>query len=278
MKKSIALGNFDGLHRGHLAVLGEAAQEGCEKLILQFSDPPASAPKLITAAQKKELLDRLGFTPAEISFARVRDLTPAEFFEEFLIKKLGVSLISCGNNFTFGRNRSGDVSVLRGLCEKYGTDLRVAEDCVYGGGLVSSTRIREAVSEGRITEANEMLGRPFAYDFTVVGGDKRGRLIGFPTINQFFGDGFTVPASGVYKSVVRIDGRDYAGVTNIGARPTFGSDSVRSETHILSFDGDLYGKNPLTQLIAYIRPVIKFGSAEELKAQILKDTETAGQL
>ena len=277
MKKSIALGSFDGLHRGHIAVLEKASRENFERLILDINFPKSggksTAGTLITQSQKQLLLENLCFTPAAVSFSEIKNLTPEEFFSEYLIKKFGVSLISCGSNFTFGINRSGNVDTLLSLAEKYGVELAVADDTLYQGELISSTRIRGAIISGDIGAANDMLGRPFSYDFTVVNGNKIGRTLGFPTINQLFCDNFTIPKHGVYLSQITLDGKKYRGLTSIGSRPTFDKPEIRSETYIHGFSGNLYGQNVPVEILSFVRPVIKFASKEELTQQINKDLE-----
>ena len=154
----------------------------------------------------------------------------------------------------------------------------VAERTDYNGAAISSTRIRNALAEGNIEDANSMLGREFSYKFTVVSGDRRGRLIGAPTINQHFPEGFIVPKFGVYASAVPIDGELHAAVTNIGRRPSFTCDDLRSETCITDFSGDLYGKNVEVKLLRYIRPERDFDSLDSLGDQIAADAQTAKEI
>jgi riboflavin kinase/FMN adenylyltransferase len=148
-------------------------------------------------------------------------------------------------------------------------------DCVglvnHGGSPVSSTRIRAAISEGNIADANIMLGREFSYKTEVVDGKKRGRLLDAPTINQYFEPGFIIPKAGVYASVTTVDGREYPSVTNIGLRPTFENEDFRSETYIIGFEGNLYGRFIEVKLIKYLREEIRFSSEQALKDQIAAD-------
>ena len=150
----------------------------------------------------------------------------------------------------------------------------MAPEPVYECEPVSSTRIRAAIESGDIESANEMLGRPFRYRQLVVDGDKRGRLFGTPTINQYLPSGLAMPKHGVYMSVTEVEGKSYYSVTNIGIRPTIGTGPVSSETYILDFDGNLYGKYVDVRLLRYIRPERKFDSLDELMNHIKRDAET----
>lgn len=151
----------------------------------------------------------------------------------------------------------------------------MTEEVDFCGLPVSSTRIRAALEQGRPEEANAMLGRPFCYDFTVVGGDRRGRKLGAPTINQFFPSGFVVPKFGVYASKTLVEGRYHPSVTNIGMRPTIGTQSLRSETYIMDFSGDLYGQNIEVSLLHFLRGEVRFESLDALRAQIAADAQAA---
>ena len=150
---------------------------------------------------------------------------------------------------------------------------------MHGDESVSSTRIRLAVENGDIQEANSMLGRPFAYDFEVVHGDKIGKkVLGIPTINQLFPDWHVIPECGVYASATEVDGRLYPSMTNIGKRPTVGGEQLRSETSIIGFSGDLYGAHPEVKLIKLIREEKKFPSLEALSEQLKEDSKTAEKI
>ena len=270
MKKSIALGCFDGLHIGHTAVINETLRPGLTPHILQLEFPSPRDTTLITTSLKQKILDEKGISPLNVSFDEIRNMSALEFFTEYIIKKWDISLVSCGGNFTFGKDKCGNSEVLAGLCEKYGVELAIAPDVMYDGSVVSSTRIRNCLRDGDIENANSMLGRAFSYDFPVMTGDKIGRTLGFPTINQLFTANYTIPAYGVYASEVCLD-RIYKAVTSIGPRPTFGLDEIRSETHIPEFCGDLYSQNVEVRLLRYIRPLMKFSSRDQLINQIKED-------
>lgn len=284
-KLALALGTFDGLHRGHLNVLNEAkafAFEGFVPAMLMFDAHPQSIlkgispPLLITKEDKEDFAKQNGVLPVHISFEEIRNLEPEEFLRDILIKKYNVGAVVCGENFLFGKDGGGNSKILCELCEKYGVIYKMAQSIEYKGEMISATRIREALSMGDIKTANEMLGRKFSYDFLVVEGNKIGKKIfGFPTINQHFPTGFINLKHGVYASQSTVDGKIYPSVTNFGCHPTIGGDKVLSETCILGFDGDLYYQKIKVELIEFIRTEKKFNSKDELKAQIDADTKSA---
>lgn len=279
-KTAVALGSFDGLHTGHMTVLDSAvrlARRGLESVVLLFDIHPDSvlrsqAPtQLLQNDKRDEILASLGIKSAVIPFSKVCTLTCEEFFKEILLNKLNAGAVCCGWNYRFGSGGSGTSEDLRKLCEKNGVLLSISESVDYAGEPVSSTRIRSAIKAGEIRQANAMLGRPFSYKYTVVSGDRRGRLIGAPTINQHFSPGFTIPKFGVYASAAIVGGKEYIGVTNIGRRPTFANDDLRSETCILDFSADVYGKDIEVKLLDYLRAEQKFESLGQLSEQIAAD-------
>jgi riboflavin kinase/FMN adenylyltransferase len=193
-----------------------------------------------------------------------------------LLKKIGVTALSCGFNYHFGSKAQGNTEKLSALCKKENIELFISDAVEYKNEPVSSTRIRKAIKNGDIEEANAMLGREFSYDFLVVHGDARGRTIDSPTINQFFTEDFIVPEYGVYASYAVIDGEKYSSVTNVGVRPTIeGFSKERSETNIIGFTGDLYDKNISVHLLKKIREEMRFSGLDELKNQIAKDRATS---
>lgn len=282
---SIALGTFDGLHLGHQSVIQLAKQSQYPPYILLFSEHPLKAikgyspPELLTDSIKDALIVNLKIKKIVIDFNEIMNMEPEEFFYKILLKRFNVKELSCGENYTFGKNGSGNADLLLNLCLQSGVKLNVAKMQTIDGKPISSTAIRTALTNGDAETAAKMLGRPFSYDFKVVSGDKRGRILGFPTINQFFPKGFVEPKHGVYASAVALDGGlSYAAVTNFGLRPTIGTNSLRSETCILGFSGNLYGKNVKVSLLSYIRPEIKFKNLDELAYQIAADSEASKKI
>ena len=284
-KLALALGTFDGLHRGHLNVLDEAKAfsfEGFVPAMLMFDVHPqavlkgSAPPMLITSEDKEKYAKKLGVLPVHISFEEIRNLSPEEFLRDVLIEKHNVGAVICGENFLFGKNGEGNSKILCKLCEKYDIIYRMAKSTIYKGEMISATRIREALSQGDVITANEMLGRNFSYDFLVVEGNKIGKkVLGFPTINQHFPTGFINLKHGVYASQSTVDGVVYPSVTNFGCHPTIGGDKVLSETCILGFDGDLYNQKIRVELLDFIRAEKKFNGKDELKAQIDYDSKLA---
>lgn len=281
-KTSVALGTFDGLHKGHRKVILEAVKTGkdnCfEPTVMLFDVHPQSVikgvtpPKLITDEKRESVIHSLGAKTVTFEFKRILELSKEEFFYNILIDELNVGAICCGENFRFGKNASGDTAFLEKECKKNGIILCILPLVQFGGHTVSSTAIRSLISNGEIETANRMLGYNFSYSSKVLDGKHLGRKLGIPTINQLIENGLVSPKNGVYASFTTVDGKRYKSVTNIGVRPTVeNTKNVNSETHILNFNGNLYGKNPEVELVSFIRDEKKFESIEELREQIERD-------
>jgi riboflavin kinase/FMN adenylyltransferase len=284
---AVALGFFDGLHLAHRQVLAAAAaqrEKGLQPCVLLFDDHPQhvlngkTVPKLLQNEKRDVLLTEMGLTAVNCSFERIRNESPREFVSQVLFGELNAAFVSCGYNYRFGRNGAGDAAALKELCGEYGIEVSVCPEMDFEGEPVSSTVIRRLIENGEAEPAARLLGRPFSFSAEVIAGDRRGRLLGTPTVNQKLPDDMVIPRYGVYVSEVRFGGNMYTGVTNIGARPTFHAPEVRSETFILDFDGDLYGQTVETALVKYLRPVMAFDSADALKAQIAEDIAAARRL
>ncbi|MBP3939513.1 MAG: bifunctional riboflavin kinase/FAD synthetase [Clostridia bacterium] len=280
---AVALGNFDGLHIGHLAVIDRTialAGESMTATVMLFDEHSmkavtgAAPPRLITEEERADIFKKNGIEPFVISFSRIKDFSPKEFVEKVLVSELDARIVVCGFNYRFGNKAKGDAKLLEEICIEKGIKCVIINEVVKDGMPISSTAIRNAVECGDIEKANAMLGRSFGYCTEVINGDKRGRTWGFPTINQKLPEGFVVPKFGVYESIVTVEGQRYLGVTNIGLRPTVGTEKVLSETHILSFDGVLYGKKVDVRLIRFIRSEQKFSSFDELILQIESDVNS----
>ena len=228
-------------------------------------------PLLTTNEQKLALLEEMGVEVVYLlSFDRIRDMEPEDFVEA-LYRVCRVRALSCGFNFRFGKNGRGDAGLLKELCREKGISLSVTPPVSVAGETVSSTRIRACLEQGDVQQAGQLLGRPFGYDFEVTHGRQLGRTWGTPTINQPFPAGYVLPRFGVYASLVEVEGQKYYGVTNIGVKPTVGSDCALSETWIPEFSGDLYGKKVPVELLDFIRPERKFDSLDQLKNEILEN-------
>ena len=283
---AVALVFFDGLHIGHAAVVSRTLsyqQEGLCPCVFTFTmdggHPAAksTANALTTERQKEQLLEswgvRLVLCP---DFSEFHAMEPESFVDEILVRRLNANAACCGEDFRFGKKAAGDVGQLAALCQARGIRLDVVPPVTFEGERVSSTRIRHLLGEGRVADANRMLGRAFGYDFTVVRGKQLGRKLDSPTINQRLPDGFVPLRHGVYASVSFAGGAWHPSVTNIGLRPTVeDTTAVNSETYICGFSGDLYGARVEVRLLAFLRPEQRFPSVEALRARIHADAEAS---
>ena len=273
-----ALGSFDGLHLGHRQVIGNTlSAPGLRPAVITFQQNPSVSlqkkpvPLLTTNEQKLALLEEMGVEVVYLlPFEQIRDMEPEDFVEA-LYRVCRVRALSCGFNFRFGKNGRGDAGLLKELCREKGMELSVTPPVSVAGETVSSTRIRACLEQGDVQQAGQLLGRPFGYDFEVTHGRQLGRTWGTPTINQPFPAGYVLPRFGVYASLVEVEGQKYYGVTNIGVKPTLGSDCALSETWIPEFSGDLYGKKVPVELLDFIRPERKFDRLDQLKNEILEN-------
>jgi riboflavin kinase/FMN adenylyltransferase len=286
----LALGNFDGLHRGHLKIIERvkrgAVEHGGTAMAMTF-DPhpprvvrPDKAPALLmTKAQRLEALERTGIQcVAVVRFTReLSQWDPETFVRTVLVEWLRVAQVWVGANFLFGRGRSGSFSVLRTLGQRHGFRADKIDPVRYKDFVVSSTRIRRLVGEGRLDEAGALMGHPYYLDGTVIEGRLRGREIGFPTANLST-DNELVPPHGVYATTLTIDGIVRAGITNIGVRPTFGETDATIETHVLDYAGDLYGKPVRLAFVQRLRDERRFPDVDALRAQIEADRRRAARL
>lgn len=288
----VTVGTFDGVHRGHRAVLDEigrrARATGRRAVLVTFHPHPLrivrpdAAPRLLTTpTEKKEILAQSGldwavfvqFTP------RISRLSPREFVEEVLVKRIGVGELVIGYDHGFGRGRSGDADTLREIGRDLGFDVDVVGPVGHRGEAVSSTLIRAAISEGRLEEAREALGRAYAFRGVVVRGEGRGRALGFPTANlQVESTDKLLPPPGVYAARGVLRSGTHHGALHVGPRPTFQGSPPSVELHLLDFEGDLYGDMVRVDLIRQLRPIRPFGSIEGLVAQMKLDVEEARRI
>lgn len=283
----LAIGNFDGVHRGHQWLLGQlvehAKRDGCDSCVLVFRPHPRAvlqphAPRqfLTTPRQQREIFRRLGLDVlVEQPFDRAIASTEARDFVARLVSSLDLRQVWVGQDFQFGRNRAGDVDLLRELGPRFGFEVQAVERRVVEttGESISSSRIRGALAEGNVQEAGRLLGRPYELTGTVVHGDARGRAIGVPTANVQPDDDLVVPGRGVYYTQVSIAGSVHPAATNIGVRPTVGGTRVSVEAHVLDFDGDLYDRELAVRFMSRLRPEQHFGGIEALVAQIGRDVD-----
>lgn len=287
----VVIGNFDGVHLGHQAVLRQARALADERslrcVVLTFDPHPAEVlgrgapPRLTTLAERVELLRAHGATDVAVE-PFTPDLaarSPEAFARELLVTRLGARAVVVGRTFRFGHKRAGDFASLRELGGALGFEAIAAEVAGDEDGPFSSTRVRDSVAAGDVERAARILGRPHALSGVVEHGDARGRTIGFPTANLGH-VGEMLPAHGVY--AVRAGARAHAasrpthgGVMNLGVRPTVDGSSLRIEVHLFDFDGDLYGETMRVELIAKIREERRFSGIDELRAQIERDAKAA---
>lgn len=271
---ALALGTFDGIHKGHLAVLSSAVKSKVDKkVVVTFAAPPMKAgAKLIMPEniKEKEFL-RLGFDEILLlDFLEVKDMSPTEFLD-MLFTKYNVKSISCGFNYRFGKSASGNTETLKEYANSHGAECNIIEPVYYMDEPISSTRIRAAIENGDIKGANEMLGNSFFLESEVISGDARGRKMGFPTANQIPDSDVAMLKFGVYKTETELDGKKYKSITNIGIRPTYKTEIPIAETHIVGFSGNLYGKTLRVSFLEFIREEKKFSGLDEVKNQIEKD-------
>ena len=281
-RTAVALGNFDGMHVGHMAVL-EAAKsfesEGLLPVAVLFDEHSLKAitgkapAMLMTVTERNRIINENGLKIETLVFNEIRGLSPSDFVEKILVGRLGAAAVCCGYNYRFGKGASGTAQTMSEICGRLGLQCRVSGEVDVDRCAVSSTKIRGFIENGEIEKANKMLGRPFGFSSRVIDGDKRGRVLGFPTINQIIPEELAMPRFGVYQSVVTVNGEKFKGVTNVGRRPTVGTEKILSETHILDFDRDIYGENVDVRLIKFIRPEKKFSSFDELARQIKSDAK-----
>jgi riboflavin kinase/FMN adenylyltransferase len=287
----LALGNFDGLHRGHLRIIERvkrgAAEHGGTPMAMTF-DPhpprvvrPDKAPSLLmTIDQRLEALQGAGVRAvAVVRFTpELSRWDPEMFVRNVLVEWLRVSEVWVGANFLFGHDRSGNFSSLRVLGQRYGFRADKIDPVRYKEFVVSSTRIRRLVTEGRLDEAAALLGHPYYIDGTVVEGKRRGRELGFPTANLRTANEL-IPPHGVYATTVTIDGIVHAALTNIGVNPTFGEGAPTTiETYLLRYSGDLYGRQVRLGFVLRLRDERRFDDVDALKAQMEADERRAERL
>ena len=283
-KNFVALGSFDGLHKGHLSLIRkikQLAEEGeGQSIVYTFKNHPrkfininSTLNLLMTNEEKISILEKEGIDI--LAFKKfdkeTMKMSPEDFIKN-MCESFNIKGIVVGFNFKFGYKNAGDIKLLNELKSKYHFDLYVMEPCIYNDSVVSSTRIREAIIDGNMEEAFNMLARPYSLEGKVIHGKKLGRTIGFPTANISINKNMIIPKVGIYATKVYVNGKIYYGATNIGYNPTVNGDNLSIETNILNFDEDIYGKVITIEFLERIRDEKKFNGIEELKSQLQKDT------
>jgi len=284
----LTLGTFDGIHPGHLKIIGRlvscSKEKGCRSVVITFYPHPRtilgndnSVKMLTTQEEKIELLEKLGVENLLIiNFTKeFASLSAEDFIYDYLINGIGLTEIVLGHDHHFGKGRRGNAELLQKIADKEGFIVTKAEAFMIDGEAVSSTKIRNALAEGDIIRANKLLGRNYEFSGIVVGGDKRGRELGFPTANiKLSSQEKLLPASGVYAVKVMVENERHTGLLSIGKRPTFyNQGELVSEVYIYDFNREIYGAKVTTELVERLRGEVKFNSAEELINQMNTDKE-----
>ena len=275
---AVALGYFDGVHIGHRTVLGAAVNyakaHGLLSAAFTFALPETGGfkgKKILSAEEKHRRIENIGIDCYLLPpFSMFRNLSPQAFVFDVLRDAFGAKAVFCGDNFTFGKNKAGNVSVLKQLCKAAGIEVCLVPMAQYNGAAVSSTRVRAALENGDITAVNAMLGEDYCIDFTVHHGKAIGRTLGFPTINQIYPEGMLLPKNGVYITEVTLEnGEKQPGATGLGPRPTVDqSSAVTCETFLPAWQGDVYGQRVHLRFCHYLKPILKFDTLAQLQDYI----------
>lgn len=279
---SLVLGFFDGVHRGHAALIGTAKEfarwNKLPTVVWTFPSMPKAEHVIMTPDERLSALAKLGVSHVIFEeFDDIRSLSPDEFFDDYLVAKLAPAAVFCGFNFRYGKGGAGTADSLAKSAKAHGIHSFALSPYEFGGSLLSSSRIRALISDGAVDEAAKLLTRPYSVTGEVIHGKEIGRQLGFPTVNLRIPREKITPAFGVYAATVTLDGQKYCGVCNVGIRPTVNSDAsdVTLETNLLGYSGDAYGRIVTVELDAMLRPEKRFSSRDELSEQIAHDKESA---
>jgi riboflavin kinase/FMN adenylyltransferase len=287
----VSIGNFDGVHRGHeqigITLAERAHRHGAKAVVLTFDPPPAAIlspdrlpPRILTLEERARRLGKLGIE-CMIVFPTTPEFlkrSAEDFFRAILCDELQARGVVEGPDFRFGHRRAGDLELLRRLCSEQQMSLDVVNPLLDAQGrVISSTRLREALRDGRMRDANEMLSTPYQITGLVGRGAQRGRTLGFPTANlQQIPE--LLPADGVYAGVCPLPAKTHAAAVHIGPNATFGEDAKKVEMHLLDFSGDLYGQPLMVELLDRVRGTKKFESADALRAQLIEDVRRVSEI
>lgn len=284
---AIALGYFDGLHKGHRNVISLAAAEkknGLTPVCFTFSKSPKSvlngtqSNALMTNEDKIKTLERLGIERTyQADFEKIMNMPAQDFAQKILIDTLKAEKLFCGFNYRYGKNGEGSAETLKSFCDNKGVELAVIPATESEGEVVSSTLIRKLITDGNVKRANELMCSRFGFSSVIEHGKRLGRELGTPTINQPLCSELVVPKFGVYASIVTLEnGETYCGVTNIGIKPTVGGNTPLCETWMPKYrGGEIYGQSADVRLLEFIRPERKFSGIDELKNAIIDNSQTA---
>lgn len=287
---STALGFFDGIHLGHRAVISEAVTYAKQNNLIPTVFTMLQSPRsvltgrsiegIITAEEKILVLESLGVQKVYIlDFKDIMKLSAEEFIDRIVVGCFNARHTVCGFNYHFGSGGKGNGNILRELCGKKGITVATQNQVDYNGSPISSTRIRQCIAGGDIRSVNAMLGREYGFNLPVIHGRQLGRKIGTPTINQKFPSKLVLPLFGVYASAVAVGGKIYCGVTNVGIKPTVGSDEVLIETWMPDYNGaELYDESIDVRFIGHIRTERKFDDIDSLKDEIVKNSIQAKKI
>ena len=278
---SIALGMFDGVHMGHRRIITAAKNKSTElgipSSVLLFSRSPRNAPMLLPLSDRLSELRELGVDFVYVyDFEEIAHLSPEEFVQRELCEKLGAAAVFAGYNYRFGKGAAGNADTLRALCNERNIFCGITDEVDFLGESVSSSRIRALLCDGDVETANKLLTYPYYLRAKVLHGKELGRRLGLPTINQLFDKEHARMAHGIYYTKTVVDGKSYISVSNLGVRPTVeDTDRANLETHIIGFDGDLYGREVKVEFYGKGRSEMRFDSVEELRREVERDCERA---
>ncbi len=283
LKKTVlTIGNFDGIHLGHQAILKDVVKKAGEvsgtPAVMTFNPHPQKIfreidpPIIVKFEERLKIIESFGISVTYV-VGRSKDfyrMSAEEFIEDVMVKSLSVIHIIVGNDFTLGKDRTGGIELLEKMGAKLGFGVDVQDDITMGGVLVKSTTIRNLIVAGKVYRASLLMGRRFAIKGSVTTGAGRGKDLGFPTANIVF-EGNLIPPDGVYVVHVMVSGKQYGGVSNLGKNPTFGDGKFVFEVHIFDFEGDIYGEEIEVSFVARIRGEEKFKEVSELVDRINRD-------
>lgn len=283
---AVSLGKFDGIHLGHRLLLNEIL--GHKELVptvftFGMGDDIKTKPagKLVYSwEEKKMVLEDIGINRTVLFpfNEETRNMEPEYFIEKFLIEKMDARFICVGTDFCFGKDRRGNAGMLKAFAARYGYTVKIYNKIKSEDGIISSTLIRKKIEDGDIKGANALLGRTYFIKGTVVHGNALGRRLDMPTANIFPWEGKVLLPPGVYASSLVLDGRRYPSVTNIGRKPTVGSDRTVVETYIMDFEKDIYGRSVYVEFHEFLRPEKKFPDIMQLKTQMGRDQKKASEV